>query len=137
MYIDIRGETVTQTNPNNGGHGGRIVKLVIAGGIAGCVLSLISKYAPAAHPAAGPVGTAIAFVVGALFGRLAGSWGWAAGGSAIVGGLSALIGIFVGWLLKDQPASVLAFGTLGGFIAGAVGGLIMHGIGQRRATPSR
>lgn len=124
---------MAQTNPNSGGHGGRIVKLIIVGGIAGCVLSLISKYVPAAHPAAGPVGTAIAFIVGALFGRLAGSWGWAAGGSAIVGGLSALIGIFVGWLLKDQPGSVLAFGTLGGVISGMVGGLIMHGIMRRRA----
>jgi membrane associated rhomboid family serine protease len=54
-----------------------------------------------------------------------------------VGGLSALIGIFVGWLLKDQPGSVLAFGTLGGFVAGAVGGLIMHAIARRRVTPGR
>ena len=123
---------MTQENPN---HGSRIAKLIITGGMAGCVLSLISKYLPAVHSAAGPVGTAIAFIVGALFGRLAESWGWAAGGSAIVGGLSALICIFVGWLLNDQPASVLAFGTLGGFVAGTVGGLIMHAIARRRATP--
>lgn len=128
---------MTQTNPNNGGHGGRIVKLVIAGGVAGVVLSLIAKYVPAAHPAAGPLGTAIALIVGALFGRLAVSWGWAAGGSALVGGLSAFIGIFVAWLLKDQPGSVLAFGTLGGFVAGAVGGSIMHAIARRRAAPGR
>ena len=129
---------MTQTNPNDGGHGGRIIKLVVAGGVAGCVLSLISKYVPAAHPAAGPGGAAIALIAGALFGRLAESWGWAAGGSALVGGLSALIGIFVGWLLKDQPGSELAIGTLGGLVAGAVGGLIMHAIARRRrASPTR
>ena len=125
---------MTQTNPNDRGHGGRIVKLVIAGGVAGCVLSLLSKYVPAAHPVAGPGGAAIALIAGALFGRLAGSWGWAAGGAALVGGLSALIGIFVGWLLNVQPGSVLLFGTLGGFVAGTVGGLIMHAIARRRGA---
>jgi hypothetical protein len=57
-------------------------------------------------------------------------WGGARGGSAgsfalgglIAGGLCALIGIFVSYMLGDVPMSLLALGTISSAITGAVGG---------------
>jgi hypothetical protein len=112
---------------------GRIVKLVIVGGILGCILSLMAKYVHPVHAASGAVGALIALIMGAVFGSDAERYGRAAAGAAIVGGGSALIGILLAFLLKDQPARVLAFGTLGGVVAGTVGGLAMHAFAKRKA----
>jgi hypothetical protein len=46
---------------------------------------------------------------------------------ALVGGLCALIGIAVSFALGDVPASILAFGTLGSAVAGAIGGAVAGG----------
>jgi len=43
-------------------------------------------------------------------------------GGVLAGGLCALIGIAVSYLLKDVPASLLALGTLSSAVTGAVGG---------------
>jgi hypothetical protein len=46
---------------------------------------------------------------------------------ALVGGLCALIGIAVSFALGDVPVSILAFGTVGSAVAGAIGGAIAGG----------
>jgi hypothetical protein len=46
---------------------------------------------------------------------------------AVVGGLCALIGIAVSFLLGDVPANILALGTLGSAVTGAIGGAIAGG----------
>ncbi len=46
---------------------------------------------------------------------------------ALVGGLSALIGIVVSFALGDVPASILALGTLSSTATGAIGGAIAGG----------
>ncbi|HMH86959.1 MAG TPA: hypothetical protein VK529_13495 [Gemmatimonadaceae bacterium] len=46
---------------------------------------------------------------------------------AIVGGLCALIGIVVSFILGDVPAGILALGTLSSAVTGAIGGAIAGG----------
>lgn len=123
-----------QINQTSALHGGRILKLVILGGIMGCILSLIAKYSPPVHSASGIVGAIIALVMGVFYGKEAEKYGVAAGGAAIVGAGSAFIGILLGWLLQDQPGQVLAFGTMGGLVAGALGGLSAHAMKRRKAN---
>lgn len=123
-----------QINQAGASHGGRIVKLVILGGILGCILSVIAKYSPPVHSASGIVGAIIALIMGALFGKAADKYGVAAGGAAVVGAGSAFIGILLAWLLQDQPGQVLAFGTMGGLVAGTVGGLAAHALTRRKTS---
>lgn len=56
-----------------------------------------------------------------------------AAGGALAGGICALIGILVSFLLGDVPALILAVGTLSSAVTGAVGGLA----GRLFARPSR
>jgi len=46
---------------------------------------------------------------------------------AIVGGLCALIGIVVSFILGDVPAGILALGTLSSAFTGAIGGALAGG----------
>ena len=46
---------------------------------------------------------------------------------AIVGGLCALIGIVVSFILGDVPAGILVLGTLSSAVTGAIGGAIAGG----------
>ena len=46
---------------------------------------------------------------------------------ALVGGLCALIGIVVSFILGDVPAGILALGTLSSAVTGAIGGAIAGG----------
>lgn len=72
------------------------------------------------------LGTAIAGVSGLLvpFFNRGLSTKQAAGGGAIAGGVSAVIGILVSYLLKDVPFSVVGFGGGMSAVAGAIGGVI-------------
>lgn len=72
----------------------------------------------------GPLGVTISLVVSLLWAR-EGAEGPAHGawGGAVVGGVAALIGIVVSFLLDDVGAVILAFGTLSSAATGALGGL--------------
>ena len=73
------------------------------------------------------VGVAISIVGAIHYVRAARpSWAWAGLGGAIVGGLSALIGILVSYLLGDVTADILYIGTGASTVAGAVAGLVMR-----------
>lgn len=72
----------------------------------------------------GLLGVGISLVVGLLWARAeAGTAAQAAGGGAVVGGVCALVGILVSWLLGDVTAAILAFGTASSAVGGAVGGV--------------
>lgn len=100
-------------------------KLIAGGGALGVLLSLASHSFADLLKVAGPLGTLIALVFGALYGgqarqRFAGS----AAGGALTGAGCGGLGILAGWLLGDQAAFVLAAGTVGSAVAGALGGLV-------------
>ncbi len=83
----------------------------------------------------GPMGVAISLVVGLLWARSA-SRGYrsGAGGGALVGGVSALVGIVVSLLLGDVTAAILGFGTASSAVTGLVGGLIGHRLRPARSA---
>ncbi|MDZ4318273.1 MAG: hypothetical protein U1A07_05440 [Phenylobacterium sp.] len=70
-------------------------------------------------------GIAISLVAGLLYGKMAAeAWGPTLIGGLVAGGVCAFLGIGVSVALKDVPAPVLAFGTVGSAVAGLVGGAI-------------
>jgi hypothetical protein len=77
-------------------------------------------------------GMTISALAGLLYARAAarGYPGGAAGG-AIAGGVCAIVGIAASVALGDTPAIILALGTLGSTVAGAMGGVV----GQMLSTP--
>jgi xanthine/uracil permease len=74
------------------------------------------------------MGMTISFVAGLVYAMMArrATKGSSALGGAIAGGVCALIGILVSFLLGDVPATLLALGTLSSVVTGAVGGLVGH-----------
>ena len=86
--------------------------------------------------AIGGMGISLAF--GALWAaRSARSKAGAFGGGAVVGGISAIIGIAASVLMGDTPAGVLAFGTAGSAATGGLGGLMAYLLSQKKAAPMR
>lgn len=69
-------------------------------------------------------GMGISLVAGVIYAMLARGRGAASGavGGALAGGICALVGIAVSYLLGDVPASLLALGTASSVVTGAVGG---------------
>jgi hypothetical protein len=69
-------------------------------------------------------GMSLSLIAGALYALLArdATLGAAVVGGVMAGGVCALVGIFVSYMLKDVPATLLALGTLSSAITGAVGG---------------
>ena len=74
----------------------------------------------------------VAGVVYAMLARGRGAGAGAAGG-ALAGGICALIGIAVSYLLGDVPASLLALGTASSVVTGAIGGGLT-GFATRRSS---
>ena len=71
-----------------------------------------------------PVGMGISLIAGVIYALLAGtgSGGSYALGGLIAGGVCALLGIIVSFLLGDVTATILALGTLSSAVTGALGG---------------
>jgi len=69
-------------------------------------------------------GMSLSLIAGLIYAVLAtgATTGSAAAGGVLAGGLCALIGIAISYVLKDVPASLLALGTLSSAVTGAVGG---------------
>ena len=73
-------------------------------------------------------GTLISLVAAVMYARRANvGRGQSAVWGALVGGLCALIGIGVSFLLGDVTASIFMIGTLSSAVAGAIGGTIAGG----------
>lgn len=74
-------------------------------------------------------GMLISLAFGAMWARMgARGKGHAALGGGLVGGLCALIGIAVSVVLGDTEPAVLAFGTVGSFVAGVIGGVVAYAV---------
>lgn len=82
-------------------------------------------------------GMTISALAGFLYARAA-ARGYLAGavGGAIAGGVCALIGIAASVALGDTPAIILALGTMGSTVAGAMGGVVGQMLPTSRATSS-
>ncbi len=74
----------------------------------------------------GPIGVLISLLAGALLTLRAPRRpiGTSLLGGALVGGISALIGIIVSWALADVAALILLVGTISSAITGALGGFL-------------
>ncbi|MGH2393115.1 MAG: hypothetical protein ACRDGH_06405 [Candidatus Limnocylindria bacterium] len=93
---------------------------------------VIGHYTVAVASLFAPLGMAISLIAGFLYAR------WARAprrdsviGGAIVGGVCALIGIVVSYMLGDITAWIIFLGTLSSAFTGAVGGLIGEVVGGR------
>lgn len=70
-------------------------------------------------------GMGISLLAGAIYGKMAAeAWGPSLIGGLTAGAVCALLGIGVSVALKDVPAPVLAFGTMGSAVAGLIGGAL-------------
>lgn len=70
-------------------------------------------------------GMGISLLAGAIYGFLAAdAWGPSLLGGLVAGTVCAFLGIAVSVALRDVPAPVLAFGTMGSAVAGLVGGAV-------------
>ena len=69
-------------------------------------------------------GMSLSLIAGVLYAVLVSgaTTGSAVVGGVLAGGLCALIGIAISYVLKDVPASLLLLGTLSSAITGAIGG---------------
>lgn len=78
-------------------------------------------------------GLGLSCIAGAIYAARAGvSWGGAILGGSIAGGVSALLGIAVSFLLHDVPASLLALGTVGSMVTGLIGGIAARALAPGR-----
>ena len=104
-------------------------KALINATVIGTVLQLImvgvGHFVPAVAALFGPVGILISLIAGLLYARAAkGSWSDSMLGGAIAGGVCALLGIAVSWLLGDVTPFILVAGTLSSAVGGVIGGAI-------------
>ena len=79
-------------------------------------------------------GMALSAIAGFVYGREASGFGGAAIGGAVAGAGCALIAIALSVLLGDTKPVILAVGTSGSAIAGALGGLLGKALSGRRAA---
>jgi hypothetical protein len=71
------------------------------------------------------LGLAISLIAGAIYAAMTdGGWWDAILGGFVAGGICALIGLVVSFLMRDVPAPVIAFGSLSSAVTGAIGGLV-------------
>jgi hypothetical protein len=113
-----------------------MIKWIGVGTVLQVAMVVTGHWVAAVAAAFGLVGMAISLLVGLLWAREASSgYGAGAGGGALVGGVCALLGIVVSFLLGDVTAVILAFGTLSSAVTGLLGGLLGHRL--RPATAER
>jgi len=99
-------------------------RALLVGTVLQVAMVVLGHYVPAVTAAFLWGGLAISLLAGLLYGRTAGGFGGAALSGAIAGGICALLGIAVSVWLKDTPAQILLFGTIGSAVTGLTGGLI-------------
>lgn len=102
-----------------------LINATVIGTVLQLVMVLAGHWVPAVANLFAIVGILISLVAGLIYARAAkGSWSDGTLGGVIAGGLCALLGIVVSFLLGDVTASILAIGTLSSAAGGAIGGAI-------------
>ena len=109
-----------------------MIMALLLGTLLQIAMVVIGHYTVAVASLFAPLGMAISLIAGFLYAR------WARGarrdsviGGAIVGGVCALIGIVVSYVLGDVAAWIIFLGTLSSAFTGAIGGLIGEVVGGR------
>lgn len=80
-------------------------------------------------------GMGISALAGFLYARNGGGYAGAALGGALAGGLCAAIGIALSVALGDTAMNILAFGTIGSAVTGALGGIVGKLVSANRTAP--
>ncbi|HEY1313055.1 MAG TPA: hypothetical protein VGE92_04220 [Steroidobacteraceae bacterium] len=112
-----------------------LVTATLIGTILQIGMVLAGHWIPAVQGAFMFGGLGLSCIAGAIYElRARGSWGGAAVGGVIAGGVSALAGIAVSWLLGDVPATLLLLGTSGSAVTGLLGGVAARLLRPKAAT---
>lgn len=102
-----------------------IRRWTVIGGVMQVIMVLVGHWVAAIAGVFGILGTLIALVVGILFARDArAGYAGAAVGGALVGGISAFVGVAVSLAMGDVGRDIILIGTVSGLVAGAIGALI-------------
>lgn len=103
-----------------------LVIAIVIGTVLQLIMVLVGHTQPAVAHLFAVGGTGISFVAGLVYTLQArgGTIGTNVLGGLVAGALCALIGIIVSYALKDVDAAVLAFGTGGSAVTGAIGGAV-------------
>ena len=113
----------------------QLVRATLIGTILQIAMVVAGHWVPAVQGAFMFGGLGLSFIAGAIYElRARGSWGGAAAGGIIAGGVSALAGIAVSWLLGDVPASLLLLGTSGSAVTGLLGSVAARVLRPKPAT---
>jgi hypothetical protein len=109
-----------------------MMSAVVVGIVLQVAMVLLGNWAPSVRDFWGPSGMAIAFVAGILaVGRDFPGWGNAVVAGALAGGVGALHGIVLAYMLHDVPASLILLGTVASTVAGILGALAKSALARR------
>jgi hypothetical protein len=103
-----------------------LVKATVAGLVLQLAMVIAGHELPAIKGLFAVGGMGFSLVAGLIYAALArgSKWPSALSGGAIAGGVCALLGIAVSFLLKDVPATLLALGTVSSVVTGAIGAAV-------------
>jgi uncharacterized ion transporter superfamily protein YfcC len=102
-----------------------LINATVVGTILQLAMVLAGHWVPAVANLFAIIGILISLVAGLLYARAAKStWSDSTLGGVIAGGVCALLGIAVSFLLGDVTASILLLGTISSAAGGAIGGAI-------------
>ncbi|HEY3814946.1 MAG TPA: hypothetical protein VGL66_17140 [Caulobacteraceae bacterium] len=102
-----------------------LIFATLIGTAAQVAMVVIGHFVPAVRQFYMWGGLGLSLVAGALYAwKACGGWGGALIGGLIAGGVCAVMGIAVSWLLKDVPVSLIALGGGSSAVTGLVGGAI-------------
>lgn len=102
-----------------------LVRAILIGTVLQLAMVVAGHFVPAIANLFAVGGMLISLIAGLLYVRAArGGWGDSLIGGLIAGGVCALLGIVVSYLLKDVTATILLMGTASSAVAGLIGGAI-------------
>ena len=102
-----------------------LINATVIGTVLQLIMVLVGHFVPAVAALFAPVGILLSLIAGLLYARaVKGSWSDSTLGGVIAGGVCALLGIIVSYLLGDVPPMILVIGTLSSAVGGVIGGAI-------------
>ena len=110
-----------------------IVKWSVVSTILQVAMVVLGHFVPSVASMFAIGGTGIGFLAGALYGAAgARSIGDSAIGGLIVGGVGALIGVAVSYLLGDVGPEIFLIGTGSSAVTGLIGGIVLFAIAGKK-----